>query len=89
LTNMLTYGGREMLSYPLTVYSQLMQRFFLFVVPLAFASYVPTCYVLGRPLPFGMASEIAFASPLIAYAFAFVSGCIWRCGVRRYQSTGS
>ncbi|HLJ35028.1 MAG TPA: ABC-2 family transporter protein [Ktedonobacteraceae bacterium] len=89
LLNMLTYGGREMLSYPLSIYNQLMQRIFLFVVPLAFGSYVPTCYVLGRPLPFGIPGEIAFAAPLIACAFASVSGCIWRFGVRRYQSTGS
>lgn len=89
LINMLTYGGREMLSYPLTIYNQVMQRFFLFVVPLAFGSYVPTCYVLGRPLPFGVPGAIAFAAPLIACAFALVAACIWRFGVRRYQSTGS
>ena len=89
LLNMLTYGGREMLSYPLTIYNTVMQRIFLFIVPLAFGSYVPTCYVLGRPLPFGIPAEIAFVAPLIACAFAFISGCIWRFGVRRYQSTGS
>lgn len=89
LISMFTYGGREMLSYPLTIYNQLMQRFFLFVVPLAFGSYVPTCYVLGRPLPFGVPAAITFASPLIACAFALVSGGIWHFGVRRYQSTGS
>ncbi len=89
LLNMLTYGGREMLSYPLTIYNTVMQRIFLFIVPLAFGSYVPTCYVLGRPLPFGIPVGIAFAAPLIACAFAFISGCIWRFGVRRYQSTGS
>ena len=27
LTNILTYGGREMLSYPLTIYHQILQRF--------------------------------------------------------------
>ncbi|HVB23978.1 MAG TPA: ABC-2 family transporter protein [Ktedonobacteraceae bacterium] len=89
LINMLTYGGREMLSYPLTIYNQAMQRFFMFVVPLAFGSYVPTCYVLGRPLPFGVPGGIAFAAPLIACAFALVAACIWHFGVRRYQSTGS
>ena len=51
LTNILTYGGREMLSWPLSVYSQSLQRFFLFVVPLAFGTYAPVCYLLGKPLP--------------------------------------
>src|SRR5450755_144607 len=41
LTNILTYGGREMLSYPLTIYHQLLQRFFLFIVPVTFGSYIP------------------------------------------------
>lgn len=89
LTNILTYGGREMLSYPITIYSQTLQRFFLFIVPLAFGSYVPVCYILEHPLPFGLPASIAFAAPLVALLFALVSGSIWRFGVHRYQSTGS
>ncbi len=89
LLNILTYGGREMLSYPLVIYNQLLQRFFLFVVPLAFGSFVPTCYLLGRPLPFGLPAEVAFAAPLVALAFAVVAIATWRFGIHRYQSTGS
>jgi ABC-2 type transport system permease protein len=89
LVNILTYGGREMLSYPLVVYGQLMQRFFLFVVPLAFGSFVPTCYLLGRPLPFGLPEETVFAAPLAALALGAVAGVVWRFGVSHYQSTGS
>jgi viologen exporter family transport system permease protein len=89
LTNILTYGSREMLSYPLTIYHQELQRFFLFVVPVAFGSYAPTCYLLNRPLPFGLPATLAFGAPLIASAFALVAALIWRFGVRHYQSTGS
>lgn len=89
LTNILTYGSREMLSYPITIYHQLLQRFFLFIVPLAFGSYVPACYLLDRPLPFGLPGEAAFAAPLVALAFAIVAGMIWRRGIRHYQSTGN
>ena len=89
ITNILTYGSREMLSYPLTIYHQVLQRFFLFIVPVAFASYVPVCYVLERPLPFGLPVELALASPVVALLFALVSGWIWTFGVRHYQSTGS
>jgi ABC-2 type transport system permease protein len=89
LTNILTYGGREMLSYPLTIYNQGLQRFFLFVFPLAFGTYVPTCYLLGISLPFGLPAEIAFVAPLVALAFALIAGAIWRFGVHYYQSTGS
>jgi ABC-2 type transport system permease protein len=89
ITNILTYGGREMLSYPLTIYNQGLQRFFLFVVPLAFGTYIPTCYLLGLSLPFGLPAEIAFGAPLVALAFALIAGATWRFGVRHYQSTGS
>lgn len=89
LTNILTYGGREMLSYPLTIYHQILQRFFLFVVPVAFGSYVPTCYILERPLPFGLSNMLAFTGPLAAALFALIAAFIWRFGVHRYQSTGS
>lgn len=89
ITNMLSYGGREMLCYPLTIYHGLMQRIFLFIVPLAFGSYVPVCYVLDRPLPFGMPTWFAFCSPVLAALFACVCSAIWGFGVRRYQSTGN
>lgn len=89
LTNILTYGGREMLSYPLTIYHQLMQRLFVFIVPLAFGTYIPVCYILGRTLPFALPGWLAFLSPPIALLFALAALAFWRFGVHHYQSTGS
>lgn len=89
LTNMLYHGGREMLNYPITIYNDGLKRVFLFVIPLAFGSYVPTCYILDKPLPFGLPSALAFVSPLVALVFALLCGLIWNFGVRQYQSTGS
>ena len=88
LTNILTYGGREVMSWPLVVYNQALQRFFLFVVPLAISLYLPTCYILGRPLPFGLPAATVFASPLVAALFAGGSYLLWRVGIRHYQSAG-
>lgn len=89
LTNSLYYGGREMLSYPITIYHQAMQRILLFVVPLGFGIYMPTCYVLNRTLPLDLPAWTVFLSPLSALAFAGVAVWLWRFGVRHYQSTGS
>jgi viologen exporter family transport system permease protein len=89
LTNILTYGGREMLSWPLTVYSEVFQRLFVFFVPLAFGTFIPACYLLDRPLPFGLPAALAFAAPLVALVFAVVARVAWGFGVRHYQSTGS
>ncbi len=89
LTNIATYGGREMLSWPLTIYHQTLQRFFVFVVPLAFGTFIPACYLLDRQLPFDLPAILAFAAPLVALAFALVARLTWSLGVRHYQSTGN
>src|SRR5919197_2705969 len=44
IVNTVTYGGTELASYPLPIYHELLQRFFTFVVPLAFVSYFPALY---------------------------------------------
>jgi ABC-2 type transport system permease protein len=89
ITNSLTYGGREALSWPLAIYNRTLQGFFLFVVPLAFGTYVPVCYLLGRPLPLGLPAWVAFCAPVAAGAFALAAAAFWRFGVSHYQSTGS
>ena len=89
LTNSLYYGGREMLSYPITIYHQAIQRILLFVVPLAFGAYLPTCYLLNRTLPLNLPVWVVFLSPLAALVFASISLWLWGFGVRHYQSTGS
>jgi ABC-2 type transport system permease protein len=89
LINSLYYGGREMLSYPITIYHQALQRILLFVVPLAFGSYMPTCYLLNRALPLNLPVWVVFLSPLAGLAFASVAVWLWGFGVRHYQSTGS
>lgn len=89
ITNSLTYGGREALSWPIAIYNRALQGFFLFVVPLAFGTYVPVCYLLGRPLPLGLPAWVAFCAPVAAGTFALAAAAFWRFGVGHYQSTGS
>jgi ABC-2 type transport system permease protein len=88
LVNIFTYGGREIMSWPLDIYSQALQRFFLFIVPLATGLYLPICYILGRPLPLGLPEVVVFASPLAAVLFALGSCLVWRFGIHHYESAG-
>jgi ABC-2 type transport system permease protein len=78
-----------MLSYPITIYHQALQRFLLFVIPLAFGTFLPTCYLLDRPLPLGLPVWVTFLAPVVGLGFASVAVWVWGFGVRRYQSTGS
>ncbi len=89
LTNIFSYGGQFMLSYPMSIYERWMREFFTFVIPLAFVNYYPALFLLDKPDPFGMPRWLAFLSPLVAVAMFVVALAIWRFGVQHYQSTGS
>jgi ABC-2 type transport system permease protein len=83
-----TYGGLETAQYPLSIYTEGFRRFFTWVIPLAFLSYVPGLVILGRPERFGP-EWLAWVSPLFGVVFLLVCLQVWRVGVRHYRSTGS
>jgi ABC-2 type transport system permease protein len=89
LINIFTYGGTEMTSYPLPIYHLLMQRFFTYIVPLAFVSYYPAVYLLNRPELATTPGWFPFMPPVAALGLAVVSRVAWGFGVRHYRSTGS
>ena len=87
--NILTYGGTELLSHPLDIYSDWMRRFFLFVLPMAFINYVPAALILDKPIAQGIPPKRHGCRPLVGPVLLLVGWRIWRFGVRHYQSTGS
>ncbi len=89
LTNIFTYGGQFMTSYPMHIYQQWMRAIFTFVIPMAFINYYPALLLLSKPDPFGLPRWIPLLSPVVA-ALAFGGAvAFWRFGVRHYQSSGS
>jgi ABC-2 type transport system permease protein len=89
LINILTNGGTELASYPLPIFHEAMQRFFTFVVPLAFVTYFPALYLLDRPAHADWPVWVPFITPLVALAFVAIARLAWGFGVRHYRSTGS
>ncbi|WP_435185881.1 ABC transporter permease [Streptomyces sp. bgisy126] len=89
VTNAFTYGGNTLLQYPPSIFAQELVRGVVYVVPLAFVSWLPALYVLGRPAPAGVPDWAAFASPAVALVCCGVAGLAWRAGIRSYRSTGS
>jgi ABC-2 type transport system permease protein len=87
--NSFTYGGRDFTSYPINVYSGLFRRLFAYSLGFAFVAYYPALILLGQPDPLGLPDWVAWASPLVSLAAAFVAALAWRFGVRHYRSTGS
>jgi ABC-2 type transport system permease protein len=89
IMNALTYGGTEAAQYPLSVYRGWFRRFFTFVVPLGFVSYLPVGALLGRDTVPALPEALRWCTPLAGAAFLLLSLGVWRIGERQYRSTGS
>ena len=87
--NIVTYGGREVMSYPMDIYPEWLRRFYIFVIPFIFFNYYPALYLLGKPDPLGMPPFSPFLAPLIGVLFLFLALQFWKFGVNHYQSTGT
>jgi ABC-2 type transport system permease protein len=89
MMNIFTYGGSEMMSYPMHIYSDWMRRFFTFIIPAIFLNYYPALYFLDKPDPFGLAPNAHFLAPLAGFSILAIGLVLWNFGIRRYQSTGT
>ncbi len=89
LANALTYGGRDLTSYPITIYSNWFRKMFAFGLGFAFVAYYPGLALLGDPDPLGGPAWLGWVSPLVGIAASAIAALIWRTGVRHYRSTGS
>ncbi|WP_034345147.1 ABC transporter permease [Deinococcus misasensis] len=87
--NLLTYGGRAMIGYPMSIYQDWLRKIFTFVVPAIFLNYYPALYLLNKPDPFGMPEGIHWISPLVGLGVFGVAWMFWRFGLKHYQSTGT
>jgi len=89
LPNMLTYGGVEASSYPISVYKSWFRNTLIFIIPLAFINYFPALYILGKPDPLGLPYLMRFLFPLASALMMILSVKFWNYGVQHYKSTGS
>ena len=87
--NILTYGGTELMSYPMDIYPVWMQRFFTFVVPFIFLNFYPALYFLNKPDPLRFPPFAPFLAPFVALTFFGVALWFWRVGINHYQSSGT
>jgi ABC-2 type transport system permease protein len=87
--NIFTYGGAEMMSYPMHIYSRWMRRFFTYILPAIFLVYYPALFFLDKPDPFGLTPLAPFLSPLAGAGVMLAALAFWRFGIRHYESTGT
>jgi ABC-2 type transport system permease protein len=89
LGNIVTYGGRDFTSYPMSIYGAWFRRLFGFALGLGFIAYYPALALLDRPDPAGLPAWTGWVAPAAAPVAAAIAALIWRTGVRHYRSTGS
>ena len=80
---------RSFIQYPVTLYNRVVQGVLFFVIPLAFASYVPAGAVLSNveydAYPRWIWRVLLLTGPVLLVLVYR----LWLFGIRRYQSTGS
>lgn len=86
--NILTYGGSEMMAYPMHIYPDWLRRTFTYLVPALFLNYYPALYFLEKPDPLGLSPLLSFIAPLVGVGMLGVALLFWRLGIQHYQSTG-
>lgn len=84
-----TYGGAYAAGYPASIFSLPMRLLFTFVVPAAFAAYLPVLVLLDLPGPAGLPQWLGWCTPVAALAIWAVALAGWRAGLRHYTGTGS
>ena len=87
--NIFTYGGSEMMSYPMDIYQDWLRSFFTYILPAIFLVYYPALWLLGKPDPLGMPAFAPFLSPFVGVGVLLASLAFWQFGLRHYQSTGT
>jgi ABC-2 type transport system permease protein len=87
--NIFTYGGNEMMTYPMSIYPGWLRRIFTFAIPFVFLNYYPALYFLDKPDPLNFPAFAPFISPFAALAMLLAASAFWRFGLNHYQSTGS
>lgn len=87
--NIFTYGGVELMSYPMSIYHRWIRRFFTYIIPSIFLNYYPALYILDKPDPLGMPSWSPLLAPLVGVGMLAVVLRFWQFGIRHYTSTGT
>lgn len=84
IMHMVTYGGRSVGEYPISIFPVLFRLFFTYIVPLSLVVFYPISSLLT-----GSMRWYAPLFPCAGYVFLLFSIWMWKLSSKQYQSTGS
>lgn len=84
----LVFPARQLINYPISIYSRALQIVLTFVLPFAFINYFPAHVLLDRTsqLAFPL---LAWVTPVVGVVAMATAYAFWSLGIRSYSSTGS
>lgn len=84
----LIFPARQLIHYPLNLYSRTLQILLTVGLPFAFINYYPAHYILDRAqaLPW---PTLAYLTPLVGVLSFTLAYGFWRLGLRAYVGAGS
>lgn len=83
--NIVSDGGRDVASYPISIYKKWFANIFTYFIPFGCVNYYPLLYLLDKSegkVWYGLL-------PLVTLIFLAFSFKIWDIGLKSYKSTGS
>ena len=89
ILNIFTYGGSEIMSYPMHIFPRPIRMVFTYLVPAIFMSYFPAVYILNKTDPLNAPGFVSFLAPFLAALMMWLALRFWRFGIKNYQSSGS
>jgi ABC-2 type transport system permease protein len=85
VTDVTTYGGREVGQFPMHIFPIAFRLFFTAVIPIACVAYYPMAALLGKE---SISPCLAYLAPASGVLFLFLACRLWYAGVRRYCAVG-
>ncbi|MDR2933451.1 MAG: ABC transporter permease, partial [Oscillospiraceae bacterium] len=80
---------KKYMIYPINIYGSAAGFIFTFILPLGFASYYPSAYLLGKTQEFFSAGFLGGLLPAVSLIWLALALIFWSRSLRRYESTGS
>jgi ABC-2 type transport system permease protein len=86
--NTFTAGGGYAADFPSSIFPQGIRQVFTFVIPAAFAGYLPTLALIGQDGPPGLPAWLGWFTPLVALIALSIAVVVWQRGLRFYTGAG-